>query len=477
MAHFDVIVLGGGSAGEAIAAQLAASGAGLAVAVVEQLRVGGECPYVACMPSKALLRSAAIRRLARRGVELGAFSHPLPADNNEEAYAVATARRDRVSEHRDDMGAAGALTDAGVTLIRGAGRITGDGSLEVALDGTSGGRGGGSGGGGSARDAHTWSDLVVATGSHATLPPVEGLAAVPTWTSDEALSSAELPRRLMVLGGGPVGCELAQAYARFGAEIVLVDGAERLVSKEDPAVSSVMERTLAADGIVLRLATQMRRAEEGAGGGARVELDDGTTLDVDRILVATGRKANLGKIGLEVLGIDPGATSLDTDAGGRVVGQRHLWAAGDVTGVAPYTHTANYQARVVATNLAGGSAQADYRALPRAVYTDPPLASVGLTAAEARDGGLQVATACFPLAETARSAAEGDSEGILLLVADRSRNVLVGASAVGARADEWIGEATLALRAEVPLDVFADVVHGFPTYGEAYEPALRQLLA
>lgn len=458
MTHFDVMILGGGSAGEAIASQLAERGAGLSIAVVERLRVGGECPYVACMPSKALLRSAAVRRLARRGTPLGAWAAPMTLGDEAEAYAAAAARRDRVSKHRDDTHAARELVDAGVSLIRANGRVCSEGQLEA--DGA----------------VYTWGDLVIATGSRPSVPPIEGLADVPTWTSDQALASADRPERLMVLGGGPVGCELAQAYASFGTQVVLVESSDRLVSKEEPLVTEILQGVLAASGIELRLNTHVQRCMIGPGSATTVELDDASSCQVDRILVATGRSANLEGIGLEALGVDPGAGKLEVEPDCRVSGQSHLWAAGDVTGVAPFTHTANYQARVVATNLSGGSAVADYRALPRTVYTDPPLACVGLATADALEQGIDAATACFPLSETARSTVDGDSEGLTVLVSDRARGVLIGASAIGAHADEWISEATLAIRAEVALEVFADVVHGFPTYGEIYEPALRQLL-
>jgi dihydrolipoamide dehydrogenase len=453
MQTFDVVVLGAGSAGESIATTLAQQGR--SVALVEQLRVGGECPYVACMPSKAMLRSAEARDQARRlGALAGASSAP-PLDGDDEAFAAAVARRDDVAEHRRDDGAAGELDEAGVVLVRGRGRVTAPGVVTV--DGRELG----------------WTDLVVATGSEPVVPPVEGLDAVPTWTSDQALSAQERPASLLVLGGGAVGCELSQVHARFGTRVVLVDEGEQLLGREEPSIAALLADVLRADGVDVRLGTGVERAEA-AGAGARLVLSDGDTVEVERVLVATGRRPTTDGLGLDVLGIEPGDRGeLPVDDRCRVEGQDHVWAAGDVTQKGPYTHTANYQARVVAANLLGEHRTADYRALPRAVYTEPAVASVGMDAATAAEQGLQAQTAVMDVGQTARAATEGAGGGRLVLTA--VDGVLVGAAAIGPRADEWLAEATLAIRARVPLEVLADVVHAFPTFGEAYEPPVREL--
>ena len=448
-----MVVLGAGSAGESIATTLA--GHGRAVALVEQLRVGGECPYVACMPSKSMLRSAEARGQARRLGALGAASGAPPLDGDDDAFGAAVARRDEVAEHREDAGAADELREAGVVLVRGRGRVSAPGVVDVA------GR------------ALRWTDLVVASGSCPVVPPVEGLDAVPTWTSDQALSAQQRPASLLVLGGGAVGCELSQVHARFGTRVVLVEAGDQLLGREEASIAERLAGVLRTDGVDVRLGVEVERAEPHEGG-ARLTLSDGSRIDVERVLVATGRRPATDDLGLDVLGIEPGDRGeLRVDEHCRVEGQVHVWAAGDVTAVGPYTHTASYQARVVAANLLGQPRTADYRALPRAVYTEPAVASVGMDAATAAGKGLQARTAVMDVGDTARAATEGAGGGRLVLTA--VDGVLVGAAAIGPRADEWLAEATLAIRARVPLEVLADVVHAFPTFGEAYEPPVREL--
>jgi pyruvate/2-oxoglutarate dehydrogenase complex dihydrolipoamide dehydrogenase (E3) component len=457
MDFFDVVVLGGGSAGELVATTV--SRAGRSVALVERLRVGGECPYVACMPSKAMLRSAEVRGLMRHAHELGAVADPVPRGSDFDAFAAAVARRDRISDYRDDAESARSLTAAGVTLLRGEGRIRSEGVLTV--NGTDIG----------------WRDLVVATGSRARRPEVEGLDTVPTWTSDEALSSPHRPESLLVLGGGPVGCELAQLYARFGVRTVLVEPGGQVAGREDASVAVQLAEILAADGVDVRLNAEVRSVARGTTGLTEALFSDGARVQFERLILAIGRDPATYGIGLERVGLELGPTDpLEVDGSGRVEGRLHLWAAGDVTGTAPFTHTANYQARLVAENLLGGSRVADYSAIPRAIYTDPPVASVGLTAEEATEQGHDVVRLELDLSEVARSLTEGDPRGLLVLTADVEQRVLLGAAAIGPRADEWMAEMTLAIRAKVPLEILADVIHAFPTYGEAFEPLLRKLV-
>ncbi len=456
METYDVVVLGAGSAGESIANAVAAEGR--SVALVEALRVGGECPYVACMPSKSMLRSAEARAQAKEVRELGGAAAPLTLDDEDLAFRAAVARRDEVAEGRDDSEAARGVQQAGVVLVRGRGHVSRPGVLDV--DG---------------REL-AWTDLVISTGSTPVQPKIEGLDRVPTWTSDQALSAQDRPESLLVMGGGAVGCELSQAHARFGVRVTLVESGPQLIGREEPSIATALATVLRGDGIDVRLGVEVQRAELSQEGSARVHLSDGTKVEAARLLVAVGRIPTTAGLGLDLLGIEPGDDGqLKVDDSCRVQGQQHVWAAGDVTGTAPYTHTANYQARVLAGNLLGRDRQADYRAIPRVVYTDPAVASVGMDAEAAQQQGIDAVTAVMDLAEVARTATEGSAGGRLVLTADRDRGVLIGAAAIGPKADEWLSEATLAIRAEVPLSLLTDVVHAFPTFGEAYEPPLGEL--
>ena len=414
MQSFDVAVLGAGSAGEWIAGGVADSGG--SVVLIEASRVGGECPYVACIPSKAMLRSAHARAQARHITQSGGASVPLGLDDDRTAYAAAVRRRDRLSHGRDDSRAAGQIQDRGVTLIRGMGRIAGPGVIGVA-----------------GRELG-YRDLVVATGSRPAIPAIEGLAEAPAWTSDEALSASVYPESVLVLGGGAVGCELAQAYASFGVRVTLAEAAPQLAGGEDARVAAELADVLREDGIDVRLGVQVKRIGLDPAGRARAVLDEGAPVEVSRIVLAVGRDPATRDIGLDALGISPdGSGALRVDGHCRIEGQQHAWAAGDVTGIAPYTHGADYQARVVTENLLGGNRTADYTAIPRVIYTDPPLAGVGLTEDRAREEGIAAATATVDLGTAARASTDAAHAGHLVLTADRRRGVLVGACALGPR--------------------------------------------
>ena len=395
MAHHDVIVLGAGSAGENIALDLA--NAGRAVAVVERDLVGGECPFTACMPSKAMLRSAEVRHALHRADELGAMLDAITPTRPDKGFARAVARRDDVVDHRDDSAHASGLQDAGITLLRGAARVIDRGV--VAVDG----------------DHHTCDDLVVATGAAAVRPPIDGLDTVPVWSSADAWSVRERPASLLVVGGGPVGCEIAQLYARFDVPVTVVEMASVVVGSEPPEIGEFVARALRDDGVRVITSAQVERVEA-HGVGVRAYLDTGETVDAAVMALAVGVAPRLDDLGLEHLGLDV-SNGFEVDDRCRVVGADRLWAAGDVTMVAPFTHVANYQARVVARNLLGDDVRADYRAVPRTMYTDPAVAGVGLTPDEARDRGVATAVGRCELADLPRTLVRGAVGGRLVLTA------------------------------------------------------------
>ena len=309
------------------------------MALVEKLRVGGECPYVSCIPSKAMLSLRTRRAQARRVADLGGASGPVRLGADRDAFRAAVHRRDDLSGKRDDSDAAASLQDRGVTLIRGPGRVTGLGRVDVG-----------------GRDL-AYRDLVVATGSRAVIPPVNGLTDVPFWTSDQALSAAVYPASVVILGGGAVGCELAQVYAGFGVRVTLVEPAGQLAGGEEPDLARELGTALRAAGVSVRIGTGAARAKPTSVGTACVVLQDGPAVEADRVVLAAGREPVTSDLGLETIGVtvqDSGALSVDDHC--RVQGQEHVWAAGEATGIAPYTHGANYQGRVVADNLLGGGA-------------------------------------------------------------------------------------------------------------------------
>jgi pyruvate/2-oxoglutarate dehydrogenase complex dihydrolipoamide dehydrogenase (E3) component len=434
MGAFDVVVLGGGTAGVHVATEVVRGGK--SVALVEAGLIGGESPYLACLPSNSLLLSAS------RGV----------------TWEDAVARRNEVTGGLDDSGAALRLAEAGVTVIRGTGRITRPGAVKVALapDGESHREGGST--------SLTYTDLVIATGCEPVAPPIEGLSDIPTWTTAQGLLSPDLPRRLLVLGGGPAGCELAQIFAAFGSQVTLIEADAGLLPGEAAFAGEILTAALRRAGVEIFLGSPATKAER-TPDGLTLALEDGTRIDADRLLLATGRRPRLTGLGLDALGITvaPGQ-ALPTDASCQVVSG--VWAAGDVTGIT-HTHASRYQAGVVAANLLGQPREADYSAIPRCVYTAPSVYAVG----EPARAGLSVAR--VPLSDTVRGRLGRDDLGRLELYA--ADGVLAGAVAVGPDAATWMAEVTLAIRAKIPVTVLADVVHAFPTYGEALQAAFCQL--
>ena len=470
MGAFDVVVLGGGTAGVHVATEVASGGK--AVALVEAGLIGGESPYLACLPSNSLLLSAA------RG----------------KTWEDAVARRDEVTGGLDDSAPARRLTRAGVTVIRGTGRIIGPGKVEVTLVP----------GADRGTVSLTYSDLVIATGCEPVAPPIEGLSDIPAWTTAQSLCSPDLPRRLIVLGGGPAGCELTQIYASFGSQVTLVEAEPSLLPGEPAFAGEILAAALRRAGAEIYLGSPATKAER-TSDGLTLALEDGTRIDADRLLLATGRRPRLGGLGLDALGLEvtPGMalpTTTRCEVTG-VIGFSRVWAAGDVTGTT-HTHASRYQASVVAANIGGQRREADYSAIPRCVFTTPSVFAVGVVpdaALATRDevaedgtgtgqgaagaaatvaagtGGAGLITVRAHLGDTTRAHLGQDDLGCLELYADAESGVLAGAVAVGADAANWMGEVTLAIRAKISLAVLADVVHAFPTYGEALETALREL--
>ncbi|TVR23813.1 MAG: NAD(P)/FAD-dependent oxidoreductase [Ilumatobacter sp.] len=446
----DAVVLGLGPGGEDVAGSLAE--AGFSVVGIEAGLVGGECPYWGCIPSKMMIRAAHLIAESRRIPGMAGSSTVTP-----DWGPVAARIREEATDNWDDTVAVERFVGKGGTFVRGRGRLVAADTVEV--------------------DGHRYRAtraLVVATGTTAAVPPIPGLADTPFWTNRQAVEAEELPGSIIVLGGGAIGAELAQVYARFGVEVTVVEAADRLLPLEEPEAGELLAEVFAGEGVDVMVGVAAEQVSH--DGVFRVRLADGSEVVADELLVATGRRVDLAGLGAEVLGVDvESARALPVDEHLRVTDG--VWAVGDVTGKGAFTHVAAYQSKIAAADILGEPhTPADYAALPRVTFTDPEVGSVGLTVQAARDAGLDVAVGRAQVPSTARGwLHKAGNEGFIQLVADQQRGVLVGATSMGPNGGEVLGLLTLAVHARTPIEELRTMIYAYPTFHRGIEDALRDL--
>jgi len=435
----DVVILGLGTGGEDLGLRLAE--AGLDVIGVEPALLGGECAYWACIPSKIMIRAANLLQEARRVNGVAGRAEVTP-----DWSPVAARIRTEATGDWDDSVAVARFESSGGQFVRGRGRLTGPRTVTVGDETYTASRG-----------------IVIATGSKPFIPPIPGLDEVDYWTTHGAIAAEELPESLIILGAGGVGCELGQVFSRFGVVVTIVEGQDRLLPSEEPEASAVVKSVFAAEGIEVHLGARAERVEA-RGDFIVVTLGDGTQISAERLLVATGRTVDLADLGLAAAGLASSGRFLEVDD--RMRAAAGIWAMGDVTGKAMFTHVAAYQASIVGADILGEDPPpADYSALPRVTFTDPEVGSVGLTEAAARAAGLDVIVATKPAGLTFRGWLHGPgNEGVIKLIADRDTGVLVGATSVGPRGGEVLGMLATAVHARVPIATLQNMIYAYPTF-------------